>query len=120
MEATNTMANRTLIIVLGVLATIALVALVAILKLYDGDKAIAIGALVTVVGLFLPGLLSLKQSTDARRQSEANGDAIQDVHTIVNSQRTHMEQQITTLRNEIVALRQDKIDTAREHHEAVS
>lgn len=102
------MLNRTLIIVLGALATVALCVLFAIFKFYDGDKAIAIGALITVIGLFIPQLMQL-------RQSAANADAIQDVHTIVNSQKTAMIAEIAALRAELLT-RPDLIEV--KHDEA--
>jgi hypothetical protein len=58
------MDNRTLIIALTALGVTLVAAFVAIILFYNGEKALAIAGLVTVAGLVIPNLLSLKTSTD--------------------------------------------------------
>jgi len=56
--------NRSLIIVLGGLGVALIAAFVAIVLFYEGDEGLAIAGLVTIAGLIIPQLLSLKASTD--------------------------------------------------------
>jgi hypothetical protein len=58
------MNNTTLIIALSALGAVLVAAFVAIVLFYAGDKGLAIAGLVTVAGLIIPQLLSLKSSTE--------------------------------------------------------
>ena len=81
------MQNTTLIRVLGALGVCYLAALVGLFAFYGGDKIVALAALSAAFGVITSGLLSLR-----------NAGAIQEVHTIVNSQKTLMLAEIADLK----------------------
>ena len=81
------MQNTTLIRVLGALGACYLAALVGLFTLYRGDQVVALAALSAAFGVITSGLLSLR-----------NAGAIQEVHTIVNSQKTLMLAEIADLK----------------------
>lgn len=58
------MTNKPLIVAISTIGLAYLSALVIVIVLYDGPKLPAIGALSVALGVLLPALLGLKQSTD--------------------------------------------------------
>jgi hypothetical protein len=76
------MNNDSLIIALSILGLSLIAAFVAIIVLYTGDKGIAIAGLVTVAGLIIPQLLSLKASTENAAKLESVGQKI-DTNTAI-------------------------------------
>src|SRR6476659_4645237 len=97
------MQNRTLIITLGCIGVALVAAFVAIILFYEGDKGLVLAGLVTVAGLIIPQLLSLKSSAEnavrleavdqkldasnvkTNKKIEENTAKTELTHTIVNS-----------------------------------
>jgi hypothetical protein len=98
------MTNIVLARVLGLFGACCIAAAVYIIAVYDGDKVIMIGLLGGVSTTFVTALLSLRQGIASNQQSVDNADAIQAVHTIVNSQKTAMQATIDRLEATIASL----------------
>jgi len=116
------MDNRTLIIALTVLGVTLLGAFVAIVLFYGGDKALAIAGLVTVAGLIVPQMLSLKASSDnatklerVDRKIDGNTATTELTHTMVNSR---MDQLIETVKR--LAEAQQQLSSAQSLAQGIS
>jgi hypothetical protein len=96
--------NNVLIGALGGLGLALIAAFVAIIVFYAGDKGLAIAGLVTVAGLIIPQLLSLKSSTDNAAKLEQVDQKLDDntavtteTHLAVNSRMDDMIETVKRL-----------------------
>ena len=98
------MANRALVITIGILGIFYMLALVAIFIRYKGDdKSLAIGALSIAAGSIVSALLTLKQSADngvaikeAKAQVAENTALTAETHQAVNGR---MDELIATVKS---------------------
>ncbi len=108
--------NSVLMVVLGIMGVATIAAFTAIIIAFPDNLALAggvAGALVLIVGAFITPLFALKQSA-------ANAESIEKVHSIVNSNNTTQIETIKGLRDEVASLKQliavadaVKVDSAR-------
>lgn len=108
------MGNRTLIYVLGAIGLGAMALFATVIIFYTGDVFVLIGSIIGFLVLLVTSLFGLRTATEAKQQSEENAVKVQEVHQIVNSQRTEMTLHIQKLEAEVAAMRQEKAVKASE------
>jgi len=107
------LSNNSLIIALSVLGLALIGSFVAIIIFYNGDKGLAVAGLVTVAGLIIPQLLSLKASTDNATRLDKVNAKIDDntvttemTHHAVNSRMDEMiatVKRLSEVQNDLIA-----------------
>lgn len=115
--------NRLLVLMVGVLGITAILAFVVIMVFYTGDKSIAFAGLSALIGLLIPNLLVLRQGAVAARLADVAavnsaeavvkaaemGKTVDQVHTIVNGDKSKMMAKIAALEVMVDAERRGKI-----------